>query len=60
MGFNSIFNILKKCVVLRVNDAAVRLRLIVFVSKVQGFYMQITELTGWVRGERRGVPVPPL
>jgi hypothetical protein len=46
----------KKCVVLQVNDAAVRLRLVVFVSKVQGFYIQITEQTGWGRGERRGVP----
>jgi hypothetical protein len=47
---------LKKCVVLQVNDAAVSLGLVVFVSKVQGFCIQITEQTGWGRGERRGVP----
>ncbi len=46
-------------VVLQVNDAAVRLRLVVFLSKVrvQRFYLQITEHTGWgreMRGERRG------
>jgi hypothetical protein len=46
----------RKCVVLQVNDAAVMIRLVEFVSKVQGFYMQITEQTGWGRGERRGVP----
>jgi hypothetical protein len=46
----------KKCVVLQVNDAAVSLRLVAFVSKAQGFYIQITEKTGWGRGERRGVP----
>jgi hypothetical protein len=46
----------KKCVVLQVNDATVSLRLVVFVSKVQRFYIQITEQTGWGRGERRGVP----
>ena len=34
--------VLKKCVVLQVNDAAVSLRLVVFVSKVQRFYIQIT------------------
>jgi hypothetical protein len=34
--------VLKKCVVLQVNDAAVNLRLVVFVSKVQRFYIQIT------------------
>ncbi len=33
------------------NDAAVRLRLAVFASKVQRFYIQITEQTGW-GGER--------
>jgi hypothetical protein len=47
---------LKKCVCLQVNDAVVSLRLVVFVSKVQGFYVQITEQTGWGRGERRRVP----
>ncbi len=47
---------LKKCVVLQVNDAAVRIRLVVFGSKVQRFYTQITEQTGWGRGERRRVP----
>jgi hypothetical protein len=35
-------SLVKKCVVLQVNDAAVRLRLFVFVSRVQGFYIQIT------------------
>jgi hypothetical protein len=46
----------KKCVVLQVNDAAVSLRLVVVVSKVQLFYTQITEQTRGGRGERRGVP----
>jgi hypothetical protein len=48
----------KKFVVLQVNDASVRLRLVVFLSKVriQRFYIQITEHTGWGRGKRRGVP----
>ncbi len=47
-----IKTMMKKCVVLQVNDAAVRLRLVVFVSKVQGFYrhVQITEQTGWGEG----------
>jgi hypothetical protein len=39
---------LKKCVVLQVNDTAVRIRLVVFVSKVQLYYIQITEQTGGV------------
>jgi len=47
---------LKKYVFLQVNDAAVRIRLVVFGSKVQRFYTQITEQTGWGRGERRRVP----
>ncbi len=47
---------LKKYVVLQVNDAAVRIRLVVIVSKVQLFYIQITEQTGGGRGESRGVP----
>ncbi len=51
-----VWSPVKKCVVLQVNDAAVRIRLVEFVSTVQGFYMQITEQTGWGRGERRGVP----
>jgi hypothetical protein len=46
----------KKCVPLQVNDAAVSLGLVVLVSKVQLFYLQITEQTGRGRGERRGVP----
>ena len=47
--------VLKKCVVLQVNDAAISLRLVVFVSKVQGFYIQITVQTGWGEGkEERG------
>jgi hypothetical protein len=33
----------KECVVLQVNDAAVRLRLVVFVSKVHRFFIQIKE-----------------
>jgi hypothetical protein len=32
------------------------LRLVVFVSQVQRFYIQITEQTGWGRGEMRGLP----
>jgi hypothetical protein len=48
--------ILKKCFVLQVNDAAVRLRLVVFVSKVPRFYIQITEQTRRRRGEKKGVP----
>jgi hypothetical protein len=40
----------KKCVVLQMYDAAVSLRLVVFVSKVQSFYIHITEQTGWGRG----------
>jgi hypothetical protein len=44
------------CFVLQVNYAAVGLRIVVFVSKVQLFYTQITEQTGEGRGERRGVP----
>jgi hypothetical protein len=49
---------LKKCVVFQVNDAAVRIRLVVFGSKVQLFYIQITgtEQTGGGRGDRREVP----
>jgi hypothetical protein len=47
---------LKKCVVLQVNDTAVRIRLVIFVSKVKLFYVQITEQTGWGMVERRGVP----
>jgi hypothetical protein len=47
--------VLKKYVVLQVNDAAVSLRLVVFVSKVQRFYIQITVQTGWGEGrEERG------
>ncbi len=43
---------MKKCVVLQMNDAAVRIRLVVFVSKVQLFYIQITEQTGYGGAER--------
>jgi hypothetical protein len=47
--------LMKKCVVLQVNDAAVSLRLVVFVSKVQRFYIQITVQNGWEEGrEERG------
>ncbi len=42
---------MKKCVVLQVNDAAVWIRLVIFGSKVQLFYTQITEQTGGGRGE---------
>jgi hypothetical protein len=46
---------MKKCVVLQVNDAAVRMRLVIFGSKVlysvQLFCTQIAEPTG--RGEGR-------
>ncbi len=41
----------KKCVALQANDAAVSLGQVVFVSKVQLFYLQITEQTGSGRGE---------
>ncbi len=47
---------LKKCVVLQVNDAAVRIRIVIFASKVQLFYTQITEQTGGGREDMRGVP----
>ncbi len=50
-----VWSSLKKGVVLQVNDAADRIRLVIFVSKVQLFYVQITEQTGWGRVERRGV-----
>ncbi len=50
------FLILKKCVVLQVNDAAVRIRRFIFRSKIQLFYTQITEQIGGGRRERRGVP----
>ncbi len=36
----------KKCVVLQVNDAAVSLRLVAFVSKAQGFYGEGREERG--------------
>jgi hypothetical protein len=55
-GGGVLSQVTSKCVVHPVNDAAVRIRLVVFVSKVQCFYIQITEQTGWGRGERRGVP----
>jgi hypothetical protein len=54
---NNSTHIVKKCTVLQVNDAAVSLRLVIFVSKVQFFYTQITEQTKGGRGERRGVPL---
>ncbi len=46
---------LKKCVVFQVNDAAVRIRLVVFVSKVQRLYTDYS--TDWMGGggERRVV-----
>ncbi len=47
---------LKKCVVLHVNDAAGSLRLVKYGSKVQLFYIQITEQTGGGKGERTRVP----
>jgi hypothetical protein len=46
---------LKKGVVLQVSDTADRIRLVIFVSKVQLFYVQITEQTRRGRVERRGV-----
>ena len=51
-------NRVKKFVVLQVNDAAIRLRLVVFVSKVQRIYTQITVQTGWREG--REETAPPL
>ncbi len=47
---------MKKGVVLQVNDVADRIRLVIFSSKVQLFYVQITEQTRRRRVERRGVP----
>jgi hypothetical protein len=52
----NITSVMKKFVVLQVNDAAVRIQLVVYGSKVQLFYTQITKQTGGGRGERRGVP----
>jgi hypothetical protein len=52
--------VLKKCVVLQVNDAAVGLRLVVFVSKVQGFYIYTDYSTDWMgegREERGATPL---
>ncbi len=46
---------MKKSDVLQVNDTAVRIRLVIFLSKVQLFYVQIKELTRRGRVERRGV-----
>jgi hypothetical protein len=40
-----LFSSLEKCVVLQANDAAVSSRLVIFGSKVQLFYTQITEHT---------------
>ncbi len=42
----------KKCVFLQVYDAAVSLRLVVFVSKVQRFYICTDYRTDWM-GEGR-------
>jgi hypothetical protein len=47
-------NTMKKCVVLQVNDAAVRISLFVFVCKVQGGTDYRTDWMG--EGERKGVP----
>jgi hypothetical protein len=52
--------VVEEGVVLQVNDAADRIRLVIFVSKVQLFYVQITVHTGWGRGERRGVPMEEI
>ncbi len=41
-----------KSVVLHVNDAAVRTGLVIFESKVQLVYTQISEITEQVGGER--------
>ncbi len=52
--------ILKKYVVIQVNDLAVRIRLVIFMSKVQLFYTQTQNILKGERGERRGVPpLPP-
>ncbi len=56
MLLNRTGGVVKKWVVLQGNDTAVRIRLVIFVSKVQLFYIQITEQTGGGRGERRGMP----
>ncbi len=47
-----------KCVVLQVNDAAVSSRLVVFVCKVQRFYIKITVQTGWGEGREERVATP--
>jgi hypothetical protein len=47
-------NKLKKCVALQVNDAAVRIRLVIFESKLQLFYTQITGQTDGGRRDERG------
>ncbi len=41
------------CVIHQVNDASVRIRLVVFLSKVQLFYIEITEQTGGGEGQGR-------
>jgi hypothetical protein len=49
--FNSVEDLTQKEVI----TTAVGLRLVVFVSKVQSFYIQITAQTGWGEGrEERG------
>jgi hypothetical protein len=35
------YHLMKKCVVLQMNDAAVRIKLVIFVSKVHLFYKPI-------------------
>ncbi len=54
MLLNFTGGVVKKWVVLQVNDTAVRTRLIIFVSKGQLFTDYKTDWRG--RGERRGVP----
>ncbi len=49
---------MKKCVVLQMNDAAVRLRLVVFVSKIQRFYIQMAVQTGWGEGREEMGAIP--
>ncbi len=46
----------KRYVVLQVNDAAVRIRLVVFASKVQPFIHRLQKRLAGGREERRRIP----
>ncbi len=51
---DAVFKHVEEGVVFQENYAAVFLRLVIFGSKVQVFYLEITEQTGGLMGERRG------